>query len=111
MQSMDITSYNIKKIRALFPNCVTERKNADGNPELAVDFEKLQQELSDDIIGEGEERYQFTWPDKRKAIREANVKTTATLRPCREESVDFDNTENLYIEGDNLEVLKVLRET
>lgn len=111
MQSMDITSSNVKKIRALFPDCVTERKNADGNPELAVDFEKLQQELSDDIIGEGEERYQFTWPDKRKAIREANVKTTATLRPCREESVDFDNTENLYIEGDNLEVLKVLRET
>lgn len=111
MQSMDITSSNVKKIRALFPDCVTERKNADGNPELAVDFEKLQQELSDDIIGEGEERYQFTWPDKRKAIREANVKTTATLRPCKEESVDFDNTENLYIEGDNLEVLKVLRET
>ena len=111
MQSMDITSSNVKKIRALFPDCVTERKNADGKLELAVDFEKLQQELSDDIIGEGEERYQFTWPDKRKAIREANVKTTATLRPCREESVDFDNTENLYIEGDNLEVLKVLRET
>lgn len=111
MQSMDTTSYNIKKIRALFPNCVTERKNADGNPELAVDFEKLQQELSDDIIGEGEERYQFTWPDKRKAIRDANVKITDTLRPCREESVDFDTTENLYIEGDNLKVLKVLRET
>ncbi|MGM9789233.1 MAG: site-specific DNA-methyltransferase [Candidatus Cryptobacteroides sp.] len=79
--------------------------------ELAVDFEKLQLELSDEIIGDGEERYQFTWPEKRKAIREANVRTTATLRPCREESVDFDNTENLYIEGDNLEVLKVLRET
>ena len=111
MQSMDITSSNVEKIRTLFPDCVTETKNADGKLELAVDFEKLQQELSDDIIGEGEERYQFTWPDKRKAIREANVKTTATLRPCREESVDFDNTENLYIEGDNLEVLKVLRET
>ena len=64
MQSMDITSSNVEKIRTLFPDCVTERKNADGNPELAVDFEKLQQELSDDIIGEGEERYQFTWPDK-----------------------------------------------
>lgn len=108
---MDITSYNVKRIRALFPNCVTERKNTDGNLELAVDFEKLQQELSDDIIGEGEERYQFTWPDKRKAIRDANVKITDTLRPCREESVDFDTTENLYIEGDNLKVLKVLRET
>ena len=111
MQSMDITSSNIKKIRALFPDCVTERKNTDGNLELAVDFEKLQQELSDDIIGEGEERYQFTWPDKRKAIREANIKITDTLRPCREESVDFDTTGNLYIEGDNLKVLKVLRET
>lgn len=111
MQSMDITSSNVKKIRALFPDCVTERKNADGKLELAVDFEKLQQELSDDIIGEGEERYQFTWPDKRKAIREANIKITDTLRPCREESVDFDTTGNLYIEGDNLKVLKVLRET
>ena len=76
-----------------------------------MDFEKLQLELSNDIIGEGEERYQFTWPDKKKAIREANVRTTSTLRPCRAESVDFDTTENLYIEGDNLEVLKVLRET
>ena len=111
MQSMDITGSNVEKIKALFPHCVTERKNADGGLEMAVDFEKLQLELSNDVIAEGEERYQFTWPDKRKAIREANVRTTATLRPCREESVDFDNTENLYIEGDNLEVLKVLRET
>ena len=111
MQSRDVVGSNVEKIRALFPHCVTERKGENGELELAVDFEKLQLELSDDIIGEGEERYQFTWPDKRKAIREANVKTTSTLRPCREESVDFDDTENLYIEGDNLEVLKVLRET
>ena len=111
MQSMDVTNSNVEKIRALFPHCVTERRGEDGGLELAVDFEKLQLELSDSIIGEGEERYQFTWPDKRKAIREANVRTTSTLRPCREESVDFDTTENLYIEGDNLEVLKVLRET
>lgn len=111
MQSMDVTGSNVEKIRALFPHCVTERKGENGELELAVDFEKLQLELSDDIIGEGEERYQFTWPDKRKAIREANVRTTSTLRPCRAESVDFDTTENLYIEGDNLEVLKVLRET
>ncbi len=111
MQSMDVTSSNVEKIRALFPHCVTERRGETGELELAVDFEKLQLELSNDIIGEGEERYQFTWPDKRKAIREANVRTTSTLRPCREESVDFDTTENLYIEGDNLEVLKVLRET
>ena len=111
MQSLDVTGSNIKKIKELFPHCVTERRGENGELELAVDFEKLKLELSDDIIEEGEERYQFTWPDKRKAIREANVKTTATLRPCREESVDFDNTENLYIEGNNLEVLKVLRET
>ena len=111
MQSMDVTGSNVEKIRALFPHCVTERKGENGELELAVDFEKLQLELSNDIIAEGEERYQFTWPDKRKAIREANVITTSTLRPCRAESVDFDTTENLYIEGDNLEVLKVLRET
>ena len=111
MQSMDVTNSNVEKIRALFPHCVTERRGEDGGLELAVDFEKLQLELSDSIIGEGEERYQFTWPDKKKAIREANVRTTSTLRPCRAESVDFDTTENLYIEGDNLEVLKVLRET
>lgn len=111
MQSLDVTGSNVKIIRELFPHCVTERRGENGELELAVDFEKLKLELSNDIIEEGEERYQFTWPDKRKAIREANVKTTATLRPCREESVDFDNTENLYIEGDNLEVLKVLRET
>ncbi len=111
MQSRDIVGSNVEKIRALFPHCVTERKGENGELELAVDFEKLQLELSNDIIAEGEERYQFTWPDKRKAIREANVRTTSTLRPYRAESVDFDNTENLYIEGDNLEVLKVLRET
>lgn len=111
MQSRDMVGSNVEKIRALFPHCVTERRGETGELELAVDFEKLQLELSDDIIGEGEERYQFTWPDKRKAIREANVRTTSTLRPCRAESVDFDTTENLYIEGDNLEVLKVLRET
>lgn len=111
MLSKDITGSNVEKIKALFPHCVTERRGENGELELAVDFEKLQLELSDDIIGEGEERYQFTWPDKRKAIREANVRTTSTLRPCRAESVDFDTTENLYIEGDNLEVLKVLRET
>ena len=111
MQSRDIVGSNVEKIKALFPHCVTERTGENGELQLAVDFEKLQLELSDDIIGEGEERYQFTWPDKRKAIREANVRTTSTLRPCRAESVDFDTTENLYIEGDNLEVLKVLRET
>ncbi len=111
MQSHDVIGSNTKKIAQLFPNCVTEHLGKDGKPELAIDFEKLQAELSDEIIGEGEERYQFTWPDKRAAVRLANNPTTMTLRPCREESVDFDNTQNLYIEGDNLDVLKVLRET
>ena len=111
MQSHDVIGSNTRKIAELFPNCVTERLGKDGKPELAIDFEKLQAELSNEIIGEGEERYQFTWPDKRAAVRLANTPTTMTLRPCREESVDFDNTQNLYIEGDNLDVLKVLRET
>ena len=111
MQSHDVIGSNTQKIAQLFPNCVTERLGKEGKPELAIDFEKLQAELSNEIIAEGEERYQFTWPDKRAAVRLANTPTTMTLRPCREESVDFDNTQNLYIEGDNLDVLKVLRET
>lgn len=111
MQSLDVIGSNIKKIQQLFPNCVTERLNKDGKPELAIDFKKLQAELSNEIIVEGEERYQFTWPDKRAANRLANTPTTMTLRPCREESVNFDHTQNLYIEGDNLDVLKALRET
>ena len=111
MQSLDVIGSNIQKIAQLFPNCVTEHFGKDGKTELGIDFEKLQAELSNDIIAEGAERYQFTWPGKRAAIRLANTPTTMTLRPCREESVDFDNTQNLYIEGDNLDVLKVLRET
>lgn len=111
MQSRDVIGSNTQKIAQLFPNCVTERLGKDGKPELAIDFKKLQVELSNEIIADGEERYQFTWPDKRAAIRLANTPTTMTLRPCREESVDFDNTQNLYIEGDNLDVLRVLRET
>ena len=111
MQSLDVIGSNTEKIAQLFPNCVTERLGKDSKPELAIDFEKLQAELSNEIITEGEERYQFTWPDKRAAVRLANTPTTMTLRPCRKESVEFDNTQNLYIEGDNLDVLKVLRET
>lgn len=111
MQSFDKTGDNIKKIASLFPQCVTERMGKDGKPELAIDFEKLKNELSDEVIDEGEERYQFTWPNKKAAEHLANTPTTMTLRPCREESLDFDTTQNLYIEGDNLEVLKVLRET
>lgn len=111
MHSFDVVGSNIEKIQQLFPNCVTERLGKDGKPELAIDFKKLQAELSNEIIGEGEERYQFTWPDKRAANRLANTPTTMTLRSCREESEDFDHTQNLYIEGDNLDVLKALRET
>ena len=111
MMSRDVVGGNVQKIAALFPHCVTERIGKDGNPELAIDFDKLRAELSNEVLDEGEERYQFTWPDKRAASRLANTPTTQTLRPCREESVDFDNTQNLYIEGDNLDVLKVLRET
>lgn len=110
MMSMDRTSENIEKIRAIFPNCVTEVLR-DGKEEYAIDFDILRQELSKDIVEGREERYQMTWPDKKKAILLANTRITKTLRPCREESVDFDNTENLYIEGDNLEVLKLLQET
>ena len=111
MISRDVVGGNVQKIAALFPQCVTERLNKDGKPEHAIDFDKLRAELSNEVLDEGEERYQFTWPDKRAASRLANTPTTQTLRPCREESVDFDNTQNLYIEGDNLDVLKVLRET
>lgn len=110
MQTTNIVDENIKKIGDMFPNCLTERLNDEGKPELAIDFDQLRQELSKEIVEGPEERYQFTWPDKRNAIRLANAPTTDTLRPCREESVDFDNTQNLYIEGDNLEVLKLLRE-
>ena len=110
MQTTNIVDENIKRIGELFPNCLTERLNDEGKPEIAIDFDQLRQELSKDIVEGAEERYQFTWPDKRNAIRLANAPTTDTLRPCREESVDFDNTQNLYIEGDNLQVLKLLRE-
>lgn len=117
MQSSDVVVGNVAKIAAMFPQCVTERKNTEGKVERAIDFEKLKAELSDDVIEVGEERYQFTWPDKRAAARLANTPTTMTLRPCPGQSVGRDGTpggfdsENLYIEGDNLDVLKVLRET
>ena len=111
MRSRDVVGGNVERIAALFPHCVTERLNKDGKSELAIDFDKLRAELSNDILEDGEERYQFTWPDKRAASRLANEPTTKTLRPFPDESVNFDTTENLYIEGDNLDVLKVLRET
>ena len=110
MTSMDKVQENIQKIRDLFPNAVTEVLR-DGEPTLAVDFDILKQEMSNVLIDDKEQRYQFTWPDKNKSILLANTPISATLRPCKEESVDFDNTQNLYIEGDNLEVLKLLQET
>lgn len=111
MRTTSIVDENIKRIGELFPNCLTERLDEKGQPQVAIDFDKLRQELSKDIVEGGEERYQFTWPGKREAIRLANAPTNCTLRPQRIDSVDFDNTKNLYIEGDNLEVLKLLRET
>lgn len=110
MMSMDKVQGNIQKIRELFPNAVTEVMR-DGKIELAVDFDVLKQELADTLIDERELRYQFTWPDKQKAVLLANTPISATLLPCKNESVDFDNTQNLYIEGDNLDVLKLLQET
>lgn len=110
MMSKDKVQENIEKIQKLFPNAVTEVLR-DGKPTLAVDFDVLKQEMSSILVDEREERYQMTWPDKKKSILLANSPISATLRPCKEESVDFDHTQNLYIEGDNLDVLKLLRET
>ena len=112
MQSSNGVEDNITKIAQLFPDCVTETVDKrSGQPKHLIDFEKLKQNLSDSVMSERAERYQFTWPDKSKAILLANSPINATLRPCREDSVDFDNTQNLYIEGDNLDVLKCLKET
>lgn len=110
MQTADMADRNIEQIGALFPECLTERINSNGRVEQAIDFDKLRQLLAHDVVEGPEQRYQFTWPDKRAAIRLANTPTSKTLRPCRAESVDFDTTQNLYIEGDNLDVLKLLRE-
>ncbi len=102
---------NFKKLAEMFPNAVTEIINDDGEVVRAIDKDVLMQEINTTVVDGKEERYQFTWPDKKKAILAANAPISKTLRPCREESVDFDNTENLYIEGDNLDVLKLLQET
>lgn len=111
MQTADGVQDNISRIAELFPECITEVKTQRGGVKHSVDFDKLRQLLSSDIVEGNEERYQFTWPDKRKAILAANAPINATLRPCPEESVNFDTTQNLYIEGDNLDVLKCLKET
>lgn len=102
---------NFRKLAELFPNAVTETINENGEIVRAIDKDVLMQEISTTVVEGREERYQFTWPDKKKSILLANSPISKTLRPVRSESVDFDNTENLYIEGDNLEVLKLLQET
>ena len=111
MQTTDGVQDNISRIAELFPECITEANDQMGGVKRSIDFDKLRQLLSSDIVEGNEERYQFTWPDKRKAILAANAPISATLRPCPEESVNFDTTQNLYIEGDNLDVLKCLKET
>ena len=111
MHSPNLTQDNIARIRDLFPGCVTETKGEDGNVKLAVDFDQLRQELSESIVEGPQERYQLNWPGKREALLTANAPIAKTLRPYREESVDFDTTQNLFIEGDNLDALKLLQET
>ncbi|MDD5796695.1 MAG: site-specific DNA-methyltransferase [Oscillospiraceae bacterium] len=111
MQTANKADENFKKLAEMFPNAVTEAKDENGNTVRAIDKDVLMQEINTKVVEGREERYQFTWPDKKKSVLLANAPINKTLRPCREESVDFDNTENLYIEGDNLEVLKLLQET
>ena len=111
MQTVNKADENFKKLVAMFPNAVTETIDENGEVVRAIDKDVLMQEISCKVVDGNEERYQFTWPDKKKSVLLANAPINKTLRPCREESVDFDNTENLYIEGDNLEVLKLLQET
>lgn len=116
MESVDMTAQNIEKLGELFPNCITEMLDEEKSTDekkvykKAVNFELLKQMLSDNVI-DGDEAYEFTWVGKKEAIVEANKPIRKTLRPCPEESVDWDNTENLYIEGDNLKVLKLLQES
>lgn len=110
MHSPNLTEDNIARIRNLFPGCVTEAMGEDGSVKLAVDFDQLKQELSDVIVEGPQERYHLNWPGKREALLTANAPIAKTLRPCREESVDFDTTKNLFIEGDNLDALKLLQD-
>lgn len=111
MKSVDLTQANIDKIAEIFPNVITEARDEHGKIKRAVDFDLLKQELSDVLIEGEKERYQLTWPGKKQAILNANTPIEKTLRPVKEDSVDWDNTQNLYIEGDNLEVLKLLQES
>ena len=111
MRTTDLTEGNVKKIASLFPGCLTEQIDESGKKSLAIDFDLLKQELSDHVVDGLKERYRFTWPDKRKALLLANSPISKTLRPLRNKSVNFDDTENIYIEGDNLDALKLLQET
>lgn len=112
MQTANKADENFKKLAAMFPNAVTETiDETTGEVVRAIDKDVLMQEINTHVVDGKEERYQFTWPDKKKSVLLANSPIAETLRPCRDESVDFDNTENLYIEGDNLDVLKLLQET
>lgn len=111
LHSPDFTQENIAKLAALFPNCVTESRDDKGAVKHAIDFDLLRQELSGHIVDGPQERYHLNWPGKREALLAANAPIAKTLRPCREESVDFDTTKNLFIEGDNLDALKLLQET
>ncbi|WP_345858135.1 site-specific DNA-methyltransferase [Shewanella algae] len=111
MHSPNLVDQNIDKLAQLFPNCITETKGDDGKLRKAIDFDQLKQELSRNIVEGPQERYQLNWPGKREALLTANAPIAKTLRPCREESVNFDTTENLFIEGDNLDALKLLQET
>lgn len=111
LHSPDFTQANIEKLAELFPNCVTETRAANGTLKKAIDFDLLKQELSTALVEGPQERYQLNWPGKREALLTANAPIAKTLKPCREESVDFDTTQNLYIEGDNLDALKLLQET
>lgn len=110
MESVNMTARNVEKIGTLFPNCITETTDENGKLKKAINFDMLRQMLSEDVA-EGNEAYEFTWVGKKAAIVEANKPIRKTLRPCKEESVNWDSTENLYIEGDNLEVLKLLQES
>lgn len=110
LHTLDLIAENIEKIAALFPNCITEARDENGTLTRAVDFDQLRQELSMSIVEGPLERYQLDWPGKREALLAANAPIAKTLRPCREESVEFDTTRNLFIEGDNLDALKLLQE-
>ena len=111
LHSLDWAHKNIRKLAEIFPNCVTESQDSDGAIKRVIDYDQLRQELSDHIVDGPQERYHLNWPGKREALLAANAPIAKTLRPARDESVNFDTTQNLFIEGDNLDALKLLQET